>query len=482
MKKWILGVTLVLVVFAGLLVWRAGSANPVATVRILDPTGTPLAGTVIKPYAIRGSDQGHYGWGSFGRRANPFSVEPKEVTTGPEGMARIEYPKYLVEGVRSIALTFTADHADHPPLRADVSVGAPLPTGAPVWQRLAHALLVQWSKASSPVQEVQLVPGAIIHASGYLEDSPDTPLTVFAAATTGDGRFSPEYWRWAGPKLITTKIPSSAAYLRLVHRAGTNEFYFSEVQSFTPTPAITNELHLPLRRGVRIRGRLDSSVPRPVTNGWASVRNVFGPGGATPSFPLVWSDYTAIRADGTFEIASIAPGHIEIIALCDGYLSVTPSGSTGLVLPQIFNLTNSAEVEIKMEPAASAVIKVLDPDGQPLANAEVAFWPNERWAQWSATILGTGWHRSGELLGNIESDRYFKHSKSLRDFRVKTGPDGIATVTQLKGGQELFSVEHPQFELPISQENHRSESIHLLAGQTNFMSVKLQKKGTELLE
>ena len=328
-----------------------------------------------------GSSGGHYGW----RSNSP--VPPKTVQSDAKGIARIEYPTYIVEGIRSTEVTFTLEHPKFSSDTPSVPGPAPLPSSAPILARLTH--LRDRLRHEGAIQTITLRPGATVEISAYLPEETNSVSNIFAKVSSDSGAFYPRYWSREGSLLLTHQMPPSDILLQVVHFTSNNLTYFSEVQSFKAEAGKTNHLNLPLHPGIRLSGRLDSSVPRPVQHGLVNLRAVTLR--KSSSNPLVWSDYSEVLPDGRFEFKSIPIGRIELLALCDGFISSNPTNARSMSQPQVFNLTNSAEISLSMNPVSIAEIKVIDTSGSPIAGADVAFWPNERWAEgpqrFSAQIL-----------------------------------------------------------------------------------------------
>ena len=88
---------------------------------------------------------------------------------------------------------------------------------------------------------------------------------------------------------------------------------------------------------------------------------------------------SSIRSDGHFVFESLPPdGEVQLIALCDGYISKDPLGNPDARIfrqsrnPQKFDLTGAVcRATIVMEPAAQCQVHVLDTKGKPLAGAKV---------------------------------------------------------------------------------------------------------------
>src|SRR5262245_58155806 len=96
---------LLLIAIVGLAV--ALRTPPMVEVRVVDPADKPIKDAVIKPYALRGSDGGHYGW------STNFAIHPKEDRSNEKGIARIQYPAYLIEGIRCTEVTLNVEHPNY---------------------------------------------------------------------------------------------------------------------------------------------------------------------------------------------------------------------------------------------------------------------------------------------------------------------------------------------------------------------------------
>src|SRR6185369_5327849 len=66
--------------------------------------------------------------------------------------------------------------------------------------------------------------------------------------------------------------------------------------------------------------RLDESVPRPITHGRA-IAQVSPPNAKSQDSPPVWHTWAKIRSEGTFDNGALPAGNLEIVAICDGYVS-----------------------------------------------------------------------------------------------------------------------------------------------------------------
>ena len=254
---------------------------------------------------------------------------------------------------------------------------------------------------------------------------------------------------------------------------------------FEAVKAKNYEFTVELKPGVHVEGKLDDSVPRPIGNGRIVVRSYLADSKKEAGF-FDWQTWRDIKENGTFEIESLPPGQGDIIALCDGFISKDPlDKQVGSIRnPQIFTIGgNIAHVEIKMEPAAICKVIVVDDKSNPLQGARAAFWPNIKWTESGTQIFGLKAFKSEDVFalgGKVDFDKVVKE----KDFFATTDANGVAIVKNLPPTEQSFSVTHPDYEMPIQKlayGERRQQAVNLSGGKTTSVTVKMQKKGTQLL-
>ena len=150
--------------------------------------------------------------------------------------------------------------------------------------------------------------------------------------------------------------------------------------------------------------------------------------------------------------------------------------------PQVFHLSETKnEIVVKMVPTTSCRIKVLGPDGNPVAGAICRIWPDVQWwdggsSGYCAPERSTAEALRGQLLG----DGLWEQVEQL--FAATTDADGIAVVENLPvDAQEELEVLHEDLELPLDDAKQRIRNVELKAGRRTEVTVKLQKKRTEFI-
>jgi len=239
------------------------------------------------------------------------------------------------------------------------------------------------------------------------------------------------------------------------------------------------QLSLPGQPGVTVRGRLDDSVPRPVKRGRV-VAHVWPPELKPATYPPQWHAWANVEEDGGFEIKSLPAGELEIVALCDGFVSTNGPGQFHMRYPQKHLLdTNDITLTIGMEPTARLEVKVTDEAGQPLKDVRVATWPNVRYGEWSATILAGDCYNTSDFL-LAKPDQTKPWVQSVADFQGVSDSAGLAVLPNLPPHVKELAVEHPQFALAAvastDGSKHRQATFTLVAGQTNRISIQLEPR------
>ncbi len=96
------------IIAAGLFYIRSTPPNPVAVIKVVDTSGKPIAGAIIRPDGLRPKRiNGHWGWSED----NP--VKPTPVTTDARGIARVPYPRYVFEKTETGEISFGVEHSNY---------------------------------------------------------------------------------------------------------------------------------------------------------------------------------------------------------------------------------------------------------------------------------------------------------------------------------------------------------------------------------
>ena len=458
-------------------------AAPVALLRIVDAAGNPIAGAIVTPDGLRAKKDGsHYGWGERdGIKALP-------VTSDAHGIAAVRYPFHVVERLETSEISFAVEHPEYCPDRPFAVVDPTPPGNARFKEKVKYwwTRIVAKQLIARP-DPVVLKRGAVVEVSADSSGVAD----VYPQLTPGLGPRA-KFWQNDGKGLFVSKrVASGTNRLRMIGFPTSGRVHFSDHVEFVASTTQASQFRLPLKPGLRLAGRLDHSVPRPVTNGRVLTRT------STPKIgdgALIWSAWRPINPDGAFVFEALSAGDVELIVLCDGFVSKNDPANTSAGsrrTPQIFTLVDQdRDVVVPMEQTGTCEILISDDMGRPLENAKVSFWPNVLWGGRGSTVFATYPLNSEDSFRQKTPPDWEKAAK-MDDglFTARSDKEGRAVVTNLPayGKQQSFAVEHAQFEMPIDRSSgrgagHRYSIIHTGAGETNRTSVQLQKRGKEFIE
>ena len=453
--------------------------HPVALIRVVDAAGRPIAGAVVLPEGLR-TKPGPYVSGWYSWRMDLNGVPNPPVTTDHDGYARVPYPQYVFERIETGTLCLSVNHPDFVPDRPERIIAMAPPTGAPwrewadyVWNRIRHkALIVR-------PEPVVLQKGAILRISVRPGSEMSRDARLFAQVS---GLSSEDTHFWIRPEpgvIVTRRLSANPHTVRAVQFDSEGSAWFSDVIAITAATGQTNELVVDLKRGLTVRGQLDNTVPRPVKNGRV-VAHLWPRGSNPQELPPQWHGWAPVREDGSFSIGSLPAGDLEIVALCDGFVSTNGPGQFQMRYPQKHLLgTNDLTITIGMEPTARLEVQVTDDKGRPLKDARVMTWPNVRYGEWAANILMSDcYDTSDRLLSG--SGKLFSWGQQVADFQAVSDSAGLAVLPNVPADVNELAVEHPRFVLPAvgtsGTGKRRQASFTLVAGQTNRMAVQLEPR------
>lgn len=484
--------TVLLLLTAG---WQfAQSPAPIATATILvtvqDENGRPIEGATLTPYGLRarGEPLRRTGYGWMPERHGPVL----KVVTAHDGQARITYPVAIVpaEKIFTGEISFAVDHAQFAQARV---------TDYPV---------------EGTAKPIVLKRGIPLRVAGHFGASrqPVADIAPHLVGTPLDAR--PEDWQHEPDGSLTWKrMTSGKHYLYLAGRLPTGEIVYSDGVAFFGAQREAHELSLELKPGIRVEGRLDARVARPIKNGWVQlsvhddeadtrdVRHQFpGPHGNTG----IWFSYRPVDADGRFVFDSVPAGELKVIAHGDGFISTNGSTEEPAPLPGVRietqptrRITRSVPqsfavvrpvttIEITTEPTATLRISA-KAGNNPVANAKVHVWPN-------VIQMPNGSRVFGHAPSSSETP--FREMPPLPEpiYTAVTNREGIALLQNLPAFTQHLSLEHAEWEVPLQKAKqgpaipprfpralNRYIELALSPGQLTPIEVAVQPKGREFV-
>ncbi len=366
----LIGTVLGLLILGGLGVVRLqAAASPqaaTAVIRVVDDQGRPVAGAKIVPRGIRALPMvaSAYRWDSH---EFSYGVPPEPVTTDATGQAQLPYPRQIrfpYEGaetdMQTRALILAVYHPEYSPT------------------------VEQNYQTSGRQEPLVMHPGARLKLSGYIA-SPEQPVAGVLPRISNWNISLKEVMQIDNGVCTINGLPVGPHYIRLVYWPEKGTPRFSDPVRLEAQAGQTYALNLELKPAMRVEGQLDSSVPRPVRNGYVQVHVSYPTQPHSDAGYDYWNDWSRIAEDGTFHIDAMPQGALQAVGVCDGYTWKAPGldtepGYGPSALAQTFTPQgDAAHIVLTMQPAATYEVHVVDPDGQPIEGAQVRFTALGRW-------------------------------------------------------------------------------------------------------
>lgn len=349
------------------------------TIRVEDPFGNPVAGARLEATCWRSAEDPA---SSVSWPGDSFMGE-----SGPDGVVALRYTREQTWG------------------------NVPTQTVASVGFRITQPDYITHEEWDLDVAEdstvIVLQRGSFLIVSGWI-DSPEQTIVDVEPHLSFDVDVQPADWipvRDGRPSC--NRIPPGAHSLYLSHVDLEGRTWYSEAVPFELVEGEQKELALELVPPRAMVGVLDERVPRPVMNGEVELNLYVGRRGG-PGV-MLRSHRAEVQPDGTFRFDALPPGRGEIIGLCDGWSSAPTrladsnwyedeNGQRGWRPMWELQQVDPADHEdvpfvLAMARTADAAVTVLDPEGEPVAGASVAFWPNVQWSiGYSQIFLEREWN------------------------------------------------------------------------------------------
>jgi beta-lactamase regulating signal transducer with metallopeptidase domain len=457
----------------------AGSTIPIKVefkkvpVVVQDEDGKPVEGATILPTGFR--VKGIHGADAYGWNKKLFGPPEKAVTDG-EGKAYVKYP---VEGI-----------PEEKEFTGELIFGVSHPEFASVF--------IQSYSVDSPEQPIQLTRGIHLEVSGYF-GSDHQPVTELVPNLSQEG-VRPEDWQKKDNGVfVFHKLSSGGHLLQLMGRLPSGGIVYSEGFAFTAEKGKEYNFALEMKPGIRLEGRIDDQVPRPVKNGRVliSVRPKEFPAFLVPEdygeltekygYFYFWKSYRPIAEDGSFVFESIPPGEVDVIVCGDGFVSKSIGQVKNRIhsklvngpiigIPQPFPLAAPiTKIEVVTEPAATLEVTAKTKWGKPVEGATIYLNPN-------ILRMQTG------IFGRVRSfnEEPFKTPVALPDlsYSATTDKNGVAVIRNVPAITRGMEVYHPQFQVPLQEPNgwrDRHVRVQFSPGTTNNFELTLEPKGKDFI-
>lgn len=438
---------------------------------VQDQDGKPIAGATVSPTGFR--VKGIHAADAYSWKASRSGPAEKAVTD-KDGKAWLKYP---VMGV-----------PDEKELTGELIVKVSCPGFAPI--------VNQGYSVDSTEQPIQLTHGAQMAISAYF-GADHQPVTDLVPCIKPDSSFTNQ-----NGVLIFDQLSSGGHLIQLMGRLPSGDIVYSDATPFTTSAGKSGKLVLEMKPGIRLEGRIDDNVPRPVQNGrvMISIR--------APQYPVsdviedyyaaddkyggymarkFWHSYRPINADGTFVFESVPPGEADVVVLGDGFASqtigqlynringmITTNGPT-MAIPQAFPLAGPiTQIEVKTEPTATLEVTATTKSGQPLAGVWVDMYP-EVFRMWGPFA----WQKDS-------SETPYRKIPHLPDlnFSETTDANGKLVMANVPPEEHGLEAGSTNYQVDIQQPKgwrDRHVRVTFSPGETNELHLVMEPKGSDYI-
>jgi beta-lactamase regulating signal transducer with metallopeptidase domain len=440
---------------------------------VQDEEGKPIEGATVLPdgFRVKGthaaSPMSAYSWNEklFG--------PPVKATTDREGKTYVKYPVEGIPEEKEITgkLIFSVSHPEFATVR------------------------LQSYSLDSPEAPIHLTRGIHLEVSGYFGGG-HQPVTELVPNLSEEG-LRPEDWQKKENGVFAFhKLSPGGHLLQLMGRLPTGEIGYSESYAFNAEKGKESVVSLEMKPGIRLEGRLDDRVPRPVKNGRVliSVRPKEFPAWVVPEdigdvfkeygdFDF-WRSYRPIAGDGSFVFESIPPGEVDVIVLGDGFVSKSIGQVKNRIngtlvdgpvigIPQPFALAApTTKIEVVTEATATLELTAKTKRGKPVEGAAVYVNPN---------VL-----RMSRIFGEMRhsSEEPFRELAPITNlYSATTDKNGVAIIRNVPAINRFVQVFHPQFQVPLQDPwRDRFIRLKLAPGETNKFDLTLEPKSSDSIE
>ena len=435
-----------------------------------DENGKPIEGAAIKPFGFRVQGVRHVdanGW-------NPKQFGPAAtIFTDHEGKAWMRYPVVAIPEEKL--------------LTAEISCLVSFPGYCSVD--------IQGFPVDGTGKPFHLAKGIVLEVTGYY--GPDHKPVTELIPNLGEGQTGMADWNKDGSGVYSyQKLDRGDHLIWLMGRLATGEIVYSDSQEFMAEPGKTNSLNLKMNPGIRIEGRLDDTVTRPVKNGRVliDVRPRQIPAYRVPedwsetkfaNF-RTWQTYRPIAEDGTFVFESVPPGEVDVIVLGDGFVSKSIGKIQNRVNGQLANGPNFGipqpfplqapltKIEVITEPTATLDLIAKTKTGKPIKGATVWLNPNV--------------YRMGGIFGVMahSSEAPYRDLPPLPHppYQAETDSNGEVIMKNIPALGHGLNITHPEYEIPLEDIHNlpnRRVPIDLAPGATNFVTVVMEPVGKDFI-
>nr|WP_206026371.1 M56 family metallopeptidase [Roseimicrobium sp. ORNL1] len=382
-------------------------------ITVTDTEGKPLQGVSLRPQAFRVKEDSGT-WINLKHALPDLSREP--VLTDARGVAEMECSAKTTDGNTLTELQLLVLRDGY---LGDYAFFARANVNSPFSLRKAGTVIAKVTWNGKPV------------------DSDRLYITSTKESSDADKGFI----RGADGTYVNRSLREGPLLVQALWKSDEGSLLYSKPVNVIVANDKPVDCTLELEPGQRLKGRLDSQLPRPVKNtriGVCVVNHVKGNENALISI----RDWQEVREDGTFDFTSLPPGEVRAVVLAEGWMHTYDPNSWNTVRPLTLTMPVPDEVVIPMAPTASCEVLVLGKDGRPLPGVLVTASPNLTWEGQGNGYLNIDGPRLDEILSaplNPMPD-WDPFKNRWRSYDVTTNAEGRALLINLPAGSQRLHV------------------------------------------
>ena len=415
--------------------------------RVQDSEGKPIPAAKVTFISARLEAQrgAAYNLGILGQSDTPVPVSANQ-----EGIADPTTPAVSVDGSKVYAMQTRVEAEGYVP---EYALDSNVNRETVVKLTRAAKLSVQLLRDGQPVQDGQ----ASFRCS-----------TDFLSMT----------WDEVHKHYTNASLKPSPSKLQVSYHAKDGTRLFSPVLSAELKPGQETHLTADLHAGIRVAGRVDAQVPRPVRDGRIAVYVVPSTADGDRDSFLYWSDWQTLKEDGSFDFPSLPQGHMSFVVMAEGWTSPFTSESLYNKPWPAGEITESrSDVTIPMLPTASCEIMVVNGKGLPVKGATVALSPNFSPRGIGNQIIAVGYEKLGENALSPAPKVWANIETLWQRYRTTTNAEGRAILHNLPAlrNEERVLVYGPN-DNPMQKSTFPSDQsrISLRPGETAKATITLE--------
>ena len=232
-------------------------------IRIVNTEGKPIAGATVRVSGFR--VRGIHAADGYGWRSEQFGPNPV-VMTDPDGRAELRYPVMAIPEEKEYtgALTLVVTHPDYCDLQVSSYPVKGLQATTAMTGGVFHLDYTAAKERTPPA--IMMTNGITLEVSAYFGPSHERVAEFIPNLSLMS--VNPTNWQHgANGALVFHRLAPGTNLLQLMGRLPSGQIVYSDTMEIAAEIGKPQRLDVELKPGIRLEGRIDERVPRPIKNG-----------------------------------------------------------------------------------------------------------------------------------------------------------------------------------------------------------------------